>query len=62
MGIYELLLIVSVVLILLVARQMSGEGRGAKEDAPPARRIYGALLAILAFAALGVLYAARHAR
>ena len=62
MGIYEILLIVSVVLILFVARQMSGERCGAAEDPPPARRIYRALLAILAFMALGLLYAARHAR
>ena len=62
MGIYEILLILSVVLILFVARQMSGEGCEAPEDPRPARRIYRALLAILAFVALGLLYAARHAR
>ncbi len=61
MGVYELLLIVSVVLILFVARQMSGEGCEAAQDPPPTRRIYRALLAILAFVALGLLYAGRHA-
>jgi hypothetical protein len=62
MGIYETLLIVSVLLILFVAREMSEGRAGLPQNPRIVRRISQALLAVLAFVALGLLYAACHAR
>jgi hypothetical protein len=62
MDIWEALLIVSVVLVLLLGRQMWDLGRDVATRSGSARAVRRALLAILAFVFLGVLYAVSRAR
>jgi hypothetical protein len=62
MDVWEALLIVSVVLVLLLGRQMWDLGRDVATRSGSARAVQRALLAILAFVLLGVLYAVSRAR
>jgi len=61
MGIYEVILVVSVLLILSVARLMSGREAAAPEERPPARGVNGVLLVVLAFVVFALVYAVLHA-
>jgi hypothetical protein len=59
---WETLLVASVILILLVGRQISDVGRDFANDPARQSALRRALLAIFAFIVLGMVYAILHAR